>query len=1017
LIGLFINTLPLRTDLSGDPTFRELLRRVRQTLLDAADHASLPFERLLSELDVPRDLSRNPIYQVVFNMRNVPRSSFRMDQLSIEPLVFDDGKAALDLSLEVTDTPDGYLLLFNYNCDLFDASTIDRMQCAFTTLLEGILNQPQAPLSSLPIMSAAEQAQILVQWNATDQPYPEQLGLHQIFEQKVADFPDAIALSMGSFHMTYAELNRRANRLAISLMGEGISANDIVAIAMERTPDLFIAILGILKAGGAFLALDLAHPAERLAYILADSQAKIVLADSVSMTKLDNLGSTRQILWQTPAMDEALNPAFPFGEAACVFYTSGSTGTPKGVLVSHRGVARYLCGIPPYDYTPEDTIAQISEASSDFITHELWGALLNGARLEIVPPRIAFSPAALVERIQTSGITVLLPPTGLVTLIAKTDPGAFTNLRELCFGGETADVESLRQIIRHGRPGLLINGFGPTEATTDATYYRIDQLDEHATNIPIGRPVPNTKIYIVSRDLTPVPMGVAGEILIGGPGVALGYLNRPEETAERFIPDRFSQKPGSYLFRTGDQGRYRPDGNMEFLGRLDQQVKVRGYRVEPAEIEAVLKQNTTVREAVVIYREGHHGKELVAYYTMNQDKPTAVDLRAYLKSRLPYFMLPSTFIPLERLPMTQNGKVDRLALSREALPYPLGAPILPHDPVEAKLVEIWKHVLNVDHLSLNDNFFELGGHSLLAIRLLTEIEKEFGCNLPLAALFEYSTVEEIARLIKSDPSARIWPLLIPIRPQGTRPPLFLMPGGGGGVFYLRELVAQLEKDRPVYGLQSIPPELRSRGWIPVAEQADKYIQEIRAIQPHGPYYLLGHSSGGIVVYEIACQLIRAGETVGLLGMLDTYPPGLRPMAPPGERLAIHWQNFLDSGSGEARVNYIKGRLQQLVARSIGKTPFLAAAARLGMIPEDRTTVATLIQDSYQPPHYEGTLTMFRVQDRRHYERDEPLLVWERYAQKVELINVPGNHRTLLNAPHVQRLARLLQEKLSTPEER
>ena len=1011
LIGLFINTLPLRTDLSGDPTFRELLGRVRQTLLDAADHQSMPFERLLSELDIPRDLSRTPVYQVVFNMRNVPRHSFGVDNLSIEPLSFDDGKAPLDLSLEVTDTPDGFQLLLNYNCDLYEASTIDRMQRHFTTLLEGILNQPEARLSSLPILSAAEQHRILVEWNATDRPYPEGLGLHQIFEQKVAAHPGAIAVSMDTFQLTYAELNLRANRLAASLVGEGIVAGDIIAIGMERTPDLFVAVLGILKAGGAFLGLDLSLPPERLAFILVDSGAKMVLADSEATAKLDGLGSTRLIPWPTPSTGKASNPILPFGKIACVFYTSGSTGRPKGVLVKHQGVSRYLSGIPPYDFSPTDVIAQISEASSDLITNELWGALLNGARLEIVPQKVVFSPNALVERIEASGITVMLPPMGLVNLVARTDPGAFKNLRELSFGGEAADAGALRRIIEHGRPGILINGYGPTETTTDAMFYRVDQLDELATNIPIGRPLPNTKIYIVDQYLTPVPVGVAGEILIGGPGVAQGYINLPEQTAERFIPDRFSHQPDSCLFRTGDLGRYRPDGNIEFLGRLDDQVKVRGFRVEVQEIEAVLKQHAAIREAAVIYRDGPKGKELVAYCILNPGEQTTVDLRAYLKTRLPYYMLPSVFVAVERLPFTPNGKVDRRALSREVPPRQARVQVPPHDQVEAKLAEVWKRVLNVDSISIDDNFFELGGHSLLAVRLLAEIEAEFGCTFPLAALFEYGTVAEFARLISSNSSARISPLLIPMHPQGTKPPLFLMPGGGGDVFYLRELVNHLEEDRPVYGLQSIQPDLYRRGSLSVSEQAENYVREIRTFQPQGPYYLLGHSSGGILVFEIACRLVEAGETVGLLGMLDTYPPGMRPVASPDERLAIHWQNFLDAGSGKARANYLRARLQKLVVKSIKSTPFLIAAARARIVPEDRMTIAMLVHDSYRPRYYDGVLTMFRVQERLHYERNELILVWKRYARKVEVVNVPGNHHTLLHAPHVQELAHLLQSRL------
>ena len=1012
LIGLFVNTLPLRTDVSGDPSFHELLGRVRQTLLEAAGCQALPFEQLLAGLGLPRDPGRNPVYQVLFNMRNVPPRPAPMGVLAVEPIVFENGSATLDLDLEVTETREGFQLLLNYNVDLFDAGTIRRMLGGLQRLLDGILLDAGTPISSLPLLTESEYHQQLVEWNDTRLPYPEQLGVHQIFDRQAAARPQAIAVSMGEERLTYAELKRRSDEFAAFLVRSGIAPGDVIAIAMERAPGMITAILGSLKAGAAYMVLELTYPPDRLALTLADSQAKIVLTDGSSASKVDGLRGVKLLHWPVPAGHaEASLPAERPSEIACIFFTSGSTGRPKGVPITHRGITRYLCGAAPFLYTEADVEAQISAGSSDFFTQELWGALLNGARLEIVPRDIAYSPEALVRRIRAAGITAADIPTGLMDLIVREKPDAFAGLRMLSFGGEAADPEIVRQILRHGKPGLLINGYGPTEATTTATAYVIEDVDEDRTSIPIGTPLANTTVYIVDEHLSPVPIGVPGELLIGGPGVSPGYLNLPEQKAEAFIPDPFGGEASGRLYRTGDQARYLPDGNIEFLGRKDAQLKLHGYRVEPGEVEAALQEHPSIRQAAVVAQTIQGSLQLAAFCVPAGPMPPATELRDFLRARLPYYMLPAAYCALEGLPLTASGKIDRLALSRRSLPGTASDRVPPRDPIEVRLVEIWERLLDVEHVGVNDNFFELGGHSLHAVVMIAEIEKEFGCPVPLGVLFDDGTIAAVARLIRTGPTPSATPHLVRMQDQGEGSPLFLAPGGMGGVLYLRDLVRALGTERPVYGLESLPPTFFSEGMSVIPPLARTYLQEIRGLQPEGPYLFLGHSTGGLLVFEMACQLLQAGEQVGWLGLLDTYYPGERPRASFGERAQIHWQNILGMNRAEELASYIQRGTRRLMARSLRNPAMFRLAARLGLLPPDRDTLTQMAENTFHPAFFEGDLTIFRVTDRPWYERTDYLAAWKNAARQVISINVPGSHATLLYPPHVRELARQVRTAL------
>lgn len=757
LIGFFINTLVLRTDLSGNPTFVELLGRVRETAYGAYAHQELPFEKLVEELNPERNLSGTPLFRVMFALQNVPQETVQFPGLSVIRFDINREVAKFDLSLSILEEPEGLKVSFEYNTDLSDAATITRMLGHFKTLLESIVANPDQCISDLPILLEAENHQLLVEWNDTKTDYPEGRCLHQLFETQVQRTPDSIAAVFEDQRLTYRGLNARANQLAHYLRKLGVGPEVLVGLCAERSLDMVIGLLGILKAGGAYLPLDPDYPKERLAFMLQDAQVPVLLTQAKLVERLPRQAAEVVCLdmgWDEIATESSENPADSVmpDNLAYVIYTSGSTGSPKGAMNTHRGICNRLLWMQDaYRLMEADRVLQKTPFSFDVSVWEFFWPLLTGARLVVARPGGHQDSAYLVKLISEQKITTLhFVPSMLQVFLSEPTLEACRCLRQVMCSGETLPT-TLQELFFARLGAELHNLYGPTEAAVDVTFWACER-SRRARAVPIGRPIANIEIYLLDSHLKPVPVGVPGELFIGGVGLARGYLNQPELTTEKFIPNSFSDEPGARLYKTGDVARYLPDGNIEFLGRVDHQVKIRGFRIELGEIEVVLSQHPAVRETVVLAREDGRGeKRLVGYIvTVATPAPSTSELRSFLQHKLPNYMVPAAFVFLDSLPVTSSGKVDR-----NALPEPdqnrletEESYVAPRTPVEELLAGIWSDLLKIAKVGARDNFFDLGGHSLLATQVISRIRITFRIDLPLRRLFETPTVAGLARAIQ-----------------------------------------------------------------------------------------------------------------------------------------------------------------------------------------------------------------------------------------------------------------------------
>jgi amino acid adenylation domain-containing protein len=756
LIGFFVNILVLRADLSGDPTFRQLLRQVRQLCLEAYAHQDVPFEMLVEQLHVERDLSRSPFFQVSFVLQNAPDPQIELPGMTGETRDEDTSTAKFDLTLAITRWPDGLRGTWEYCTDLFEAATIQRLSENFQTLLKSIVANPDEHISALQMLVACERQQLLCDWNATHTNFPADSAIHQLFESQVERTPDAAALVFGEQSLSYRELNTRANQLAHFLRARGVGPETRIGIGIARSPDMVVALLAILKAGGAYMPLDPEYPAERLAFMLQDSRVSILLTSRPAALNLSSPGLAMICLDE---VDDELRrqptsnppPVLSTQQLAYVTYTSGSSGTPKGVSIPHRAVVRLVKETCYADLSARETFLQLAPLAFDASSFEIWGSLLNGGRLVIFPPG-AYSLSELGDALRHYQITTLWLTAGLFHAMVDERLADLGGLRQMLTGGDVVSpAHSDRFIAAH--PGCrLINGYGPTENATFSCCFPILTAAAGAA-LPIGRPIDNSSAYILDAHLQPVPIGVVGDLYLGGDGLARGYHNRPDLTAERFIPNPFGAQPGERLYRSGDLARYLPDGNIEYLGRLDQQVKLRGFRIELGEIEAVLAQHSAVQACAVLMREDRPGDKQLAAYVVAQPEMdcTPAELRRFLRLQLPEYMLPSDFVYLPALPLTLNGKLDRRTLAavvpRRSAPIETYEP--PRTPREEWLAGIWADVLGLERVGVNDNFFELGGHSLLAAQIMARMRDALPVVITLADWFASPTIASLARTIES----------------------------------------------------------------------------------------------------------------------------------------------------------------------------------------------------------------------------------------------------------------------------
>ena len=765
LIGLFVNTLVLRTNLGDNPRFTDVLSRVREVTLDAYAHQDLPFEQLVEALQPARDLSHTPLFQVMFVLQNAPMPSLELKDLTLTPLQVETSGAKFDLTLSLENTEQGLVGAWEYNTDLFDTDTIARMAGHFKTILTAIVANPDQRLSDLPLLDAHQKQQLVLEWNDTQVDYPSDICIHQLFEATVERTPDAIAVVFENQLLSYRELNTRANQLAHHLQRLGVKQEVLVGICLERGVDLIVGLLGILKAGGAYVPLDPSYPSDRLGWMLEDAQVPVLLTNSAISLDVGLSECLRASLSTTVVVcldkDEEIiagqsnsNPTSDTkgDNLAYVMYTSGSTGKPKGVAVLHKAVNRLVCNTNYVNLSAEDKIAQVSNTCFDAATFEIWGALLNGAQLVGLSRDVILSPQDLALQLRQKRISVLFLTTALFELVASVVPHAFNSLRYLLFGGEVVNPRVVQQVLKNKPPQQLLHVYGPTESTTFSSYYCVQDVAAQATSIPIGRPIANTQIYLLDQYQKPVPIGVVGELYIGGDGLARGYLNRQELTASRFIPSPFNNQEGTRLYKTGDLGRYLPDGNIEYQGRIDNQVKIRGWRIELGEIETILSQHPDVVQSVVMVRCDIQGEQRLASYLVPQPNtaPSMSELRQFLKQKLPEYMVPSVFVMLSTLPLTPNGKVDRHALPPPEMAHCQSQSfVAPITPIQEILAAIWAEILHIEQVGIQDNFFELGGHSLLVTQFIGQVREAFSVEIPLRCLFESPTIAELSQSIEA----------------------------------------------------------------------------------------------------------------------------------------------------------------------------------------------------------------------------------------------------------------------------
>ncbi|WP_158524204.1 non-ribosomal peptide synthetase [Serratia marcescens] len=875
-LGLFINTLPLRLDVNEVGAESAVLQaHIRLSGLLAHEHAPLALAQRCSGV-----AAGTPLFSALLNYRHN----------SGEDTALPTGVTLLDSQertnypfvLSVEDGGDSLGLTAQVRQPIEAQSVCGYMAQALSALAQALEQAPQTPVCELEVMPDEEYALQLCRWNHTAEAYPADTCVHELFEQQARQTPQAIALIQDAQRLSYAQLNARANRLAHRLIERGVQPGDRVAVRLARSIELVCAQLAVIKAGAAYVPIDPQLPAARQAWIADDSGACLMLTDAVGDESIPQL-----TVKDREAEGHVGNPALRVssGATAYIMYTSGSTGTPKGVMTPHQGITRLVRNNRYAAFDADDRIAFAANPAFDASTMEVWAALLNGGALVVIAPEVMMEAERLAAELQRHRITTLFLTTALFNQYVHSISGALAQLKYLISGGEKEDPGAYARLLQERGPVHLIHAYGPTETTTFATTARIERA-EGEERLPIGKPIGNTRAYLLDARGRPVPMGAVGELHIGGVGVALGYLNRPELTAQRFLSDPFNPVGGGRMYRTGDLARYLPDGSLEYQGRCDQQIKLRGFRIEPGEIEVQLAASPWVREAVVQVCSTEHHPRLVAWIVPTADVDRSAlqgQLRAYLSERLPEYMVPSAYVWLDALPLTANGKLDR-----RALPEPERAAVgtreyaAPQGETETTLARVWCELLEIGQIGRHDNFFELGGHSLLAVRLSSQLRQQ-GITLPVQAIFNHPILAELAERIDRRTAEAPLRKAVPARSSGSRPPLFFVPTGFGDHSYVFELAKEIDETFPVY---AVPWPAVEEKPATMSDMAASAVALIREVQPQGPYHLAGYSSGGVLAYAIAEQLQSAGEAVAFLGLIDTLRPVAAMHSP--VQLLLNW---------------------------------------------------------------------------------------------------------------------------------
>ena len=1052
--GCIANTLILRTDIIDGLGFRQLLNRVNQVTSEAKANAKLPLEKLIAELQLETDSSYNPLFQVMFALHE------NLDLLASQ----DYNCSMLDLTLDLRETEAGIQGYLAYNSDLFDRDTIARMADHWQTLLTGIVASPQTNIAHLPLLTASEK-QTLNDWNQPERNYLQQKGIQQLFEAQAERTPDAVAVVFQDRQLTYQQLNQQANQLAHYLQSLGVKGESLVGICVERSLAMIIGLLGILKAGGAYVPLDPAYPQERLAYMVKDANISVLITQTKWQTQLPE--NTAQVVnldsdWLQIITHSTKNPGVSAVDKnlAYVIYTSGSTGNPKGVMITHQGLRSFTqTAIQEYNITQSDRILQFASINFDAAVEEIFPCLCTGATLVLRTDEMLALPT-FFKTCEELKLTILDLPTAywhqLVAEFKHQDVSLPESLRLVIIGGEAVLPEPVKSwqeyVAQSGKSDTLelINTYGPTEATVVATLYRIPNRSL-VGEVPIGRPLAHLQTYILDRHLQLLPIGIPGELHIGGDGLARGYLNRPDLSTDKFIADPFGDRVNGRLYKTGDLAKYLPNGEIEYLGRIDNQVKIRGFRIELGEIESLLTQHPAINEAAVIVREDSGNKSLIAYIVSLSSTLQSQEVRSFLQDRLPNYMMPNALVFLASMPLTPNGKLDRRALPAPDISRQSNNKLIqPTNDVEAKLVKIWSEIFNINSLGIKDNFFELGGHSLLAVKLIGEIERQFKRQLPLTVLVESPTIQQLATTLQTSPSNTIFSSIVELKAGNSQTPLFLVHDADGEAILYQNLANHLKPEQAVYGIR---PRSQSGSGAPIiatriCEMVNYYVQEIRKVQPQGPYLIGGLCAGGVLAFEIACQLQAQGEEVPLVAIIDAVSPqgiGDNYISVNQDRKQSFFKALnLGKGNGiQSIANLVKTsfvKVFNLVRYEITtKSKKLTDNLRIKLLRYccDRAhTIPKLCQNiplrsiyiyaendyaQEKSSVYQGQLTLWRATEKLDlenlaiddtpatFEVKDPLLGWGKQAtQGIATHDIPGGHSSMLQNPNVQTMAQQLQ---------
>jgi amino acid adenylation domain-containing protein len=1033
LVGHCVNLLPIRSQIDGKLTFSEYLSARKPQIFDAYEHQRLTFGSLLKNLKIARDSSRIPLVPVVFNVDFGKDDGVDFHGLEFEMISNPKAYLNFELFLNVNGSEDSVVLEWTYNSQLFNPDSIWGMIESFNRLLQQLVADPEMKLKEFSQVNN-HMLEKLKLWNNTDKDFPTDIPFVKLFHDVAVKFPAKTAIEFYGETATYDELDKKSSQLAAYLIDKGTRSEDIIGVFMDRSPEMVIALLGICKAGGAYLPLDPEYPKERIRYMLQDSQAKLVISNQHLKETIDATVDTEvieDIFLQLPSFSSGYPEVDINGHSlAYILYTSGSTGNPKGVQIEHHNLTNFLLSMQlAPGISAEDRILAITTISFDIAGLELYLPLISGATIVLADTNTARDGRLLLKWMEEKAITLMQATPSTWRMLGNAGWNRLLPLKALC-GGEALPQDLEAQLLANCTS--VWNVYGPTETTVWSTVKELNPMDKVIT---VGRPIHNTQVYLLDEERDPVPEGKIGEIYIGGEGVARGYLNRNELTSERFFNDHFSEKKNARMYRTGDLGQFLEDGEIICLGRVDHQVKIRGHRIELGEIEEALVKIPEIKEAVVMAREDIPGNQrLAAYLIMDgrpvgqENKPSKKEVSSWkndLQQSLPSYMIPNDWVILEKFPLTSNQKVDRKALPRpgDSMDHDSSLLTLPLTKSQQLVSDIWSRSLGIENIDIHDDFFEIGGHSLIAVEVMTRLEKECNVKFPLSILFEYPTIAKLAALVQSKESKREWKSLVPIKSSGSNPPLYIVHGGGLNVLPFYSIAKHLDPEQPLYGIQAYGLNGTDAPFTTIEAIAEQYVNEILAQNPDGPIALAGYSFGGIIAFEMAKQFQSIGREIKPLIMFDTYAIRSDHRDPLWVRFPLRITTEIGKRIFELKMlinnpalfkRLKKKSLQHKIAKvkKVIKLKESEPETEIFEIINKIKRVNIEAGKNYILSPYDGEIYLFKAKTRTSYERDFKYFGWKNYVNKVHIVEMEGEHTTMFEPPHEKAFVKQLQKILT-----